>query len=150
MLERAMHNNGILVHQQIFWFKSSPVLTRSVYLWQHEPCFFGWIQGKVPANYIQNGSEWNRTVWQIPSSEIESDEHPTSKPVKIFGIPMAHHTKPDELCYEPFAGSGSQIIAAEQLGRRCFAMEISPQYCDVSIRRWESATGKKAIRLHGN
>jgi hypothetical protein len=62
--------------------------------------------------------------------------------VELFAIPMRQHTLRGELCYEPFAGSGSQIIAAEKLGRRCFAIEISPRYCDVIVRRWISFVGK--------
>jgi DNA modification methylase len=65
----------------------------------------------------------------------------------VFAIPMRQHTAKGGLCYEPFAGSGSQIIAAEMLSRRCFAIEISEQYCDVCVRRWEEFTGKKAERI---
>ena len=57
---------------------------------------------------------------------------------------MELHTRPDDLCYEPFSGSGSQLIAAEQLGRRCYAIELEPRFVDVAISRWERLTGKKA------
>ena len=60
----------------------------------------------------------------------------STKPVELFAIPLREHTRRGEVCYEPFCGSGSQLIAAEQLGRRCFALEISPHYCDVIVRRW--------------
>ena len=73
------------------------------------------------------------------------NEHPTTKPVELFARPMRKHTKPGDICFEPFCGSGSQIIACERLGRRCRAIEISPAYVDVAIRRWEGATGKKAV-----
>ncbi|HUW34841.1 MAG TPA: DNA methyltransferase, partial [Planctomycetota bacterium] len=68
------------------------------------------------------------------------------KPTEIFAIPMRVHTKPGDLCYEPFAGSGSQIIAAERTGRRCYAIEIEPIFVDVAVRRWEEFTGQKATR----
>ena len=73
----------------------------------------------------------------------------TPKPLAVFEIPMAQHTLPGEVCYEPFAGSGSQLIAAQRLGRRCLAMEISPRYCDVIVRRYLAtahATGAKVDR----
>ena len=75
-------------------------------------------------------------------------EHPTIKPVEIFAIPMRVHTKPGDICYEPFCGSGTQIIAAEKLDRLCFAMEKEPFFVDVAIKRWETWTGKKA-KLEG-
>ena len=84
------------------------------------------------------------TVWQVPKAEIESSEHPTSKPNRLFAIPMELHTRADDLCYEPFSGSGSQLIAAEQLGRRCYAIELEPRFVDVAISRWERLTGRKA------
>ena len=74
----------------------------------------------------------------------EATEHPTMKPVEVFSIPMRQHTRRGEICYEPFCGSGTQIIAAERLGRKCFAMEIEPRYVDVAVKRWELFTGGKA------
>jgi len=76
----------------------------------------------------------------------EDVEHPTQKPVEISQRPISYHTRPGDIVYEPFSGSGSQIIAAERLGRRCFAMEISPEFVDVDVARWEGFTGRKAYR----
>ncbi|HUW33529.1 MAG TPA: site-specific DNA-methyltransferase [Planctomycetota bacterium] len=78
----------------------------------------------------------------IPSA----DQHPTEKPVALpaFFIPL--HSKPGEIVLDPFLGSGTTLIAAEQLGRRCYGMEIEPRYCDVIVRRWEEFTGQKATR----
>ncbi len=75
----------------------------------------------------------------------QKTEHPTSKPLEVFKIPMCQHTRAGELCYEPFAGSGSQIIAAEQLGRRCIAIEISARYCDLIVRRFLTFVGAGAV-----
>ena len=75
----------------------------------------------------------------------ERTEHPTSKPVELFQIPMRQHTRPGDVCYEPFCGSGSQLIAAQQLGRRCYALEISPHYCDVIVRRWIHLVGPDRV-----
>ena len=143
MLESEWESVGAFVHQQIIWVKDRRVLTRSFYLWQHEPCFFGWLKGNMPPKV--EGAEWMPTVWQMPTlAGVERPEHPTPKPLDVFAIPMRQHTRPGEVCYEPFSGSGSQIIAGEANGRRVFAIEISQQYVDVAVRRWQMATGKQA------
>ena len=147
MVEQVWNDAGAFVHQQIIWAKSRPVLTYSVYLWQHEPCLFGWVKGNKPAVNVAKGAKAGTTVWQIPNSEVESHEHPTSKPVRIFGLPIDLHTDLNEICYEPFSGSGTQIIAAEQRGRRCFALELSPTFCQVTIDRWEAFTGQTAVKV---
>ena len=135
MVEQAWEKNGAFVHQQIIWHKPNrPILTRSWFLWAHEPCFFGWVKGKKPP---RADDEYLRSVWNIEGiNNDERPDHPTPKPLECFAIPMRQHTKRGELCYEPFSGSGSQFIAAEQLGRRVYGMEISPAYCDVIVKRW--------------
>ena len=75
---------------------------------------------------------------------VVGNEHPTQKPTRLFEIPMEQHTKPGAIVLEPFSGSGSQICAAEKLRRKCRAIEISPAFVDVGVRRWEKATGKTA------
>jgi DNA modification methylase len=105
----------------------------------------GWVRPNKPPRCADDHP---RSVWQIPTVPAGAQtDHPTSKPVEVFAIPMVQHTLPGEVCYEPFSGSGSQHIAAEQLGRRCFGMEISPNYCDVIVARWEKFTGKKVERV---
>jgi DNA modification methylase len=146
MLEGVWAELSTLLHQQIVWVKSRPVLGRFVYMHQHEPCLFGWPKGHKPpvkTDYPEGESQ-PTTVWDIPSSEVETLEHPTSKPVRIFTIPIEIHTQPGNVCYEPFSGSGSQIIAAERTGRRCFALELSPLFVDVAVRRWQAFTGEQA------
>ncbi|MBF0141795.1 MAG: site-specific DNA-methyltransferase, partial [Magnetococcales bacterium] len=89
------------------------------------------------------GAESCSSVWEMKSlSGDERPEHPTPKPLDSFGIPMRQHTPPGGLCYEPFSGSGSQIMAGEMTGRRVYAMEISPVYVDVAVKRFIQATGK--------
>ena len=130
----------ILIHRQIIWVKPSLIMGRGDYHWRHELCFYGWIRGKRCA-WLKGRDQ--DTVWEVGR---ENDKiHPTQKPVKLFEIPMENHTQQGDVVYEPFSGSGSQIIAAEKLGRRCYAIEIAEKYCDVSIRRWENFTGQKAI-----
>ena len=139
MVESVWAEFGAFVHQQIVWIKSRAVLTYSTYLWQHEPCLFGWIKGEIPktlrAQVGQTAGEFPTTVWEVPSSEIETDAHPTSKPCRLFTLPIEMHTEPGELCYEPFSGSGSQLVAAEQTGRRCYAIEKSAPFVAVALER---------------
>jgi len=149
MVESVWTECGAFVHQQLIWAKSRPVLNYSTYMCQHEPCFFGWVKGNRPrvdkkSERLGQKEKYPTTVWNIPSSEVTCTDHPTSKPPRLFAIPIELHTEPGDVCYEPFSGSGSQMIAAEQLSRRCFGMEQSPQYVDVAILRWQEFTGFKA------
>ena len=140
MVEEIWNKFGAFVHQQIIWVKDRPILTRSWYSWQHEPCFFGWVRPHQPHRVAD---DFLSSTWHIPTVRPgQCTDHPTSKPVEVFAIPMRQHTRRGDICYEPFCGSGSQLIAAEQLGRRCCALEISPHYCDVIVRRWIHFVGE--------
>jgi DNA modification methylase len=144
LVETAWEQNGLLVHQTIQWVKARPVLTRSMYLWRSEPCYFGWLQGHMPPK--DRRPPTNATnVWEIDQAGEDRPDHPTPKPLEIFTRPIQYHTLPGEVCLEPFSGSGSQIIAAESARRRCYAMELAPAYVDVAVRRWEKATGRQAV-----
>ena len=147
MLEAAWEKHGVLPHCQIIWAKNRPVLTRTWYSWQHEPCLMGWIKGNKPAR-VEN--KVLSTVWNLDTIPNGPDrpDHPTPKPLEVFEIPMRQHTRPrppDDICYEPFAGSGTQFIAAQRLGRRCFGIEISPLYCDVIVRRMIAFAGEGCV-----
>ena len=140
LVEAAWEACGVLVHQQIIWVKDRPVLNRSHFMWQHEPCLYGWPKGKVPRKPPADA----RSVWEIHGEQ--DGIHPTQKPVEIFTRPISYHTEPGGVVYEPFCGSGTQVIAAERLARRCYALEISPAYVDVIVARWEAFTGGKAAK----
>jgi site-specific DNA-methyltransferase (adenine-specific) len=129
----------ILIHRQIIWCKPSLVFGRGDYHWQHELCFYGWVRGNRPPFY---GERNQTTLWAI--GRETSKEHPTAKPIALWKAPFENHTKKDDVAYEPFCGSGSQIIAAESYGRTCYGMEIDSKYVDVIIKRWEDFTGQKA------
>ncbi len=147
MLEAVWEKFGAFVHQQIIWSKNRAVMTRTHYLWGHEPCFFGWIKGNRPPRV---SDEYLSTIWPIAGLEgDERPDHPTPKPLDCFAIPMKQHVKPGGLCYEPFSGSGSQIMAGEMTGRRVYAVEISPVYVDVAVKRFIQATGK-IVYLEGS
>ncbi len=145
-IDRIWDEVGILNHQQIIWVKPVAVFGRMFWHQRHEPCLMGWAKGSRPDYDRDQGLE-HSTVWEVDwagKSRIIGNEHPTQKPVELFARPMRRHTKAGDVCFEPFSGSGSQIIAAEQLGRRCYAIEIEPVFVDAAIRRWQKATGKEA------
>ena len=143
LVERAWTECGLLIHQQIIWVKARGVLTHSHYLWQHEPCFYGWPEGQTPK--LKPPSD-ESTVWQIDQAGEQMGIHPTQKPVQLFMRPISYHTRVNDTCYEPFLGSGTQLIACERLGRRCYALELEPHYVDIAVARWEAFSGEKAIR----
>ena len=143
LIQQVWSDLGIVDHQQIVWVKPASVFGRVYWHFRHEPCVMGWRQGQQPEH---DGHHEHDSVWEVDwngKARIQSD-HPTSKPIELFARPMRKHTKPGAVVFEPFSGSGSQLIAAEELSRQCRAMEISPVYVDVAIRRWEVATGKQA------
>ncbi len=144
LVEQAWKECGLLVHQQLIWVKSRPVLTHSHYLWQHEPCFYGWVKGKQPSRKPPTNAT---TVWTVEQAGEPSGLHPTQKPVELIRRMVEAHTVPGEVVNEPFAGSGTALIACELTGRRCSALEQAPAFCDVVVQRWQELTGKTAERL---
>lgn len=145
-LQRIWRELGILDHQQIIWVKPTPVFGRVYWHFQHEPCVMGWRKGDKPEH---DGVHEHTSVWTVDwdgKARVVGNAHPTEKPVELFVRPIKKHTKPGDIVFEPFSGSGSQLIAAERTGRRCRAIEISPPFVDVAILRWQKATGKTAVR----
>jgi DNA modification methylase len=139
---------GFVHHQQIIWDKQRTVLTRTLYWFQHEPC---WFVRKKNAPWFGKAGE-NSTIWSCPSpkfifsgSEEEKFDHPTQKPMEVMRRPILNHTLPGEAVYDCFLGSGTTLIAAEQTGRACYGVELDPKYADVIIRRWQQFTGKEAV-----
>jgi DNA modification methylase len=132
--------SGFAIRSQIIWRKPSFPISRGHYHWQHEPCWYAVREGETAA-WIGDRSQ--TTVWDIAGRSETQTEHGTQKPVECMARPLRNH---DGDVYEPFAGSGTTLIAAEQLERRCFAIEIDPAYCDVVVTRWEQLTGAKARR----
>ena len=134
----------ILIHRQIIWAKPHFIFGRGDYHWKHELCFYGWVRGSRPPFYGERNQD---TVWALDEGggAIRKDQgHPTQKPVELFLRPIRNHTRDGEIAYDPFVGSGSQIIAAEMTGCACYALEIAPQYVDVSVLRWQQFTGREA------
>ena len=144
-IQRIWRELGILDHQQIIWVKPTPVFGRVYWHFRHEPCVMGWRQGDKPEH---DGVHDHDSVWEVDwdgKARVVGNSHPTEKPVELFVRPIKKHTTPGDIVFEPFSGSGSQLIAAERTGRRCHAIEISPLYVDVAILRWQAATGAAAM-----
>lgn len=143
----AVRSVGLHIQSQIIWNKNCLVLGQADYQWKHENCWYAFWKGE---KHRWLGERDKTTVWEVSKVVNNDYVHPMQKPVELYAIPMRHHTYAGEAVVEPFAGSGSQFIAAEQLGRKCYGMEISPQYCDVIVKRWENLTGKVAERVARN
>ena len=130
------------VRQQLIWVKDVFVMGRHDYHYRHEPILYGWKEG---AAHFFGGGRAQDTVWEIPRPR-RSESHPTMKPVELVARALKNSSRPGDLVYEPFAGSGTTIIAAEQTRRRCVALEIDPRYAQVTIERWQSFTGRRRRR----
>ncbi len=127
----------------IIWDKGTIAIGRGHYHWQHEPAWYVVRSGGGATGHWQ-GSRKESTVWAIPKPQKSETGHSTQKPVECMARPMRNNSKPGDLVYDPFLGSGTSIIAAEQEGRVCLGLELSPAYCDVIVARWEAFTGRKA------
>lgn len=131
---------GFAVRSVIIWDKTRLVIGRGDYHWQHEPAIYCVRKGKT-GHWA--GGRNQTTVWQIPHRRNASG-HGTEKPVECMKRPIENNSSPGQAVYEPFSGSGTTIIAAEMTGRSCHAIELSPAYVDVAIRRWQDFAGETA------
>lgn len=164
----ALEEAGLTPRQYLIWIKNTMVLGRQDYQWRHEPCFYGWKEGG--AHYFIDVRSFT-TVWD-KADEMSRDEaikalkelgsltttiyedrptvsdlHPTMKPVGLFKKLIRNSSREGDLVLDLFGGSGTTIMAAEEMGRRCYTMEFDSHYCDVIISRWEETTGRKAVRV---
>jgi DNA modification methylase len=141
---------GFKIRSQIIWQKQHFALSRGDYHWGHEPAWYA-VRGKGQ----WRGDRRQTTVWEVANlnpfggaaaADNAVTGHGTQKPVRLFEIPITNHTVAGEGVYDPFCGSGTAIIAAEKLGRACYAMEIDPKYVQAAVNRWQAFTGQHAIR----
>ncbi len=141
MMMMMMKDAGLPVRHILIWEKNCATfsLGRLDYDYQHEPIFYTWT--KSHHNY-RNG-KFRTTIWAIDKPR-HCDLHPTMKPVELVANCMADATKEGDVVLDAFGGSGTTIIAAEQMGRKAIVMEKDPKYVAVIIKRWEEMTGKKA------
>lgn len=171
---QAANEAGMEIRQQLIWVKNTFTLGRQDYQWRHEDCLYGWKTGA--AHYFTNSRAEStvyddtpdfdhltkaeaidllRTVFDSGAQTVIkenkpriSELHPTMKPVALIGYQVANSSKKGENVLDLFGGSGTTMIACEQLGRTCYMMEFDPYYCDVIIDRWEKFTGKKAAKIN--
>ncbi len=148
IVARNLEDCGFQIVSQIIWAKQHFALSRGDYHWQHEPCWYAVRNGK---RHNWRGKRDQSTLWEISNNNAfggkkeETHGHGTQKPVQCMQRPIENNTRPNDYVYDPFGGSGTTLIACEQIGRRCLMIELSEQYCDVIIKRWQKFTGKKAI-----
>lgn len=172
----ALEEAGLKMKQILIWAKSRFVLGRQDYQWQHEPCLYGWKDGaahyfrddRSQSTLIEDPmgtdidkmkkSELLKYVKELLAGDVQTsvlreqtpvrnDLHPTMKPVPLFGKLIRNSSREGDIVLDTFGGSGTTMIACEQLGRKARLMELDPHYCDVIIARWEKFTGKKAEKI---
>lgn len=169
---RSLTNNQLKVSQQLFWNKNGLVLGRLDYQKKHEPCLYGWKDGAAHyfvdkrnlVTVIEDKKDLDNMSKQdmkdllekifikqeLPSTVIDCDkpqrsaDHPTMKPIPLIGRLIANSSRRNDIVLDVFGGSGTTLIASEQLGRKCRMVEFEPIYCDVIIKRWENLTGSKS------
>lgn len=143
MMMMMMSQAGWQVKHELIWEKQSIVLNRADYNYQHEPIMYGWNKTH---KFYGGGKYKNTSIWKF-DRPTKSKEHPTMKPVELLGEILLNATQQGDVVLDTFGGSGSTLIACEQLDRTCFTCELDPHYCDVIVNRWENLTGEKAVRL---
>lgn len=171
---KALRDNDNSIRQTIIWVKNCLVLGRQDYQWKHEPILYGWkdggthyftsnrtnetvIEDRININKMTK-EEMKKILKEIYSDKTETtilhedkptrnDVHPTMKPLKLCGRLVNNSTEEEQYVIDFFGGSGSTMMACEQLNRVCYTMELDPKYIDVIINRWETFTGKKAIKI---
>lgn len=136
---------GFSISSMIIWNKSQFAMGLADYHWKHEPCVYA-----TKGNHNWKGGRSQCTVWDIPTIRVLKGEegewgHGTQKPIECMKRPIENNSDIGDYVYDPFLGSGTTIIAAEKSKRKCLGCEISPNYCDAIVRRWESVTGGRAI-----
>lgn len=173
---KALRDAGLQDKQVLVWVKSTATLSRQDYNWKHEPCLYGWKEGaghyynsdftattapttQKPVNqmsekekddyikeleaYISDG-----TTTLLYDKPVKSEYHPTTKPVKLIAEQVSRSSRIGESVMDLFGGSGTTLLACEELNRKCYMMEYEPKYIDIIIQRWEEMTGKKAVKIN--
>ena len=139
----AVNESGLRVRQCLIWVKNSIVMGHQDYHSKHEPILYGWKDGA--AHYFVN-DRTQSTILEADRPQ-RNDVHPTMKPLPLIKRLVANSTRPGDAVLDLFGGSGTTLIACEEMNRRCFMMEYDPGYCDVIINRWSALTGLEAQLL---
>lgn len=141
---KALKDAGSDFRQILIWNKNNIVLGRQDYQWKYEPCIYGWKEG-APHNWYSDRKQTTVLDFNKP---LRSLEHPTMKPVDLFKYLIENSSKVGDKVLDLFGGSGTTLIACEELNRECYMMEYEPKYVEVIIKRWENLTGEKAIKIN--
>jgi DNA modification methylase len=150
VVREGLAASGFELRQQIVWAKQVHALGRGHYQWAHETCFYAVRKG---CSASWTGGRKQTTVWTAASpimpfgdhsGEDAVTRHPTQKPLELFETPILNHLERGGIVYDPFAGSGTCLIAAEKTGRRCFAVELDPAWCDAIRDRYQAYIEKDA------
>ena len=139
---QVLQANNYVIRSWLIWNKNQAQFGAigAQYKQKHEPCLYCFKKGQSP---YWNGPNNEVSVWDEKRSRI-NEFHPTQKPVELSARALANSCPASGLVLDLFLGSGATLIGAEQTKRKCYGMEISPNYCDVIVKRWENLTGKKA------
>lgn len=172
----AFKSVGFKLAECLIWAKNKFVMGRQDYQWQHEPILYGWKEGaahyfindrsqstvfedsinidkmkkdelKTMLKQLLNNQNTEAVSVIHEDKPTKNDLHPTMKPIKLCGKLICNSTRAEENVLDLFGGSGSTLIACEQLNRKCYMMEYDPKYVDVIIDRWEQLTGQKAKKI---
>jgi site-specific DNA-methyltransferase (adenine-specific) len=171
---KALMDAGGQVKQNLIWVKNALVLGRQDYQWKHEPCLYGWKEGaghyfindRTQTTVFEDKADLDKlskeelkdmikeiiedktpTTIIHEDKPLKNDVHPTMKPIKLISRLVRNSSKPGENVIDFFGGSGSTLISCEHLGRNCYSIELDPKYVDVIIDRWETLTGKTAVKI---
>ena len=171
---QGCRNAAFQIRENLIWVKNQFILGRQDYHWRHEPCLYGWKDGA--AHYFVNDRTQSTVMdesidlntishedlvayvnglWGLSTAIYENkpsvnDMHPTMKPIPLMGRIIKNSSIKNEVVLDLFGGSGSTLIACEELNRRCYSMEYDPKYCDVIVKRWEALTGNKAVLINAD
>ncbi len=172
---KALRDAGGVVKQNLIWVKNALVLGRQDYQWKHEPCLYGWKEGaghyfiddRTQTTVFEDKADLDKLSKEelkemieeiladkMPTTIIHEDKplkndiHPTMKPIRLVSRLIKNSSKVGEKVIDFFGGSGSTLISCEHLGRKCYTIELDPKYVDVIIDRWETLTGKVAIKIN--
>lgn len=142
-VQTSLEKADFEMRSQIVWVKNNIVISRGDYHWKHEPCWYAVKKGSK-GNWASDRKQ--TTVWEIDKPQKSETGHSTQKPVECMGKPIGNH---DGDVYDPFLGSGTTMVAAHQLNRKCYGMEIDPKYCQVIVDRMLKLDENIEIKLNG-
>lgn len=174
--EKSLNAAGLKVREELIWNKNAFVLGRQDYQHKYEPCLYGWKDGaahyffnsRKECDVIPDGEELDlskmkkdemrdllkRILNVSPDTDVlnfnkptKNTDHPTMKPVELFGYLVRNSSRKGQIVLDLFGGSGTTMVVAEQMERSARLMELDPHYCDVILARWEKLTGKQAVKL---